>query len=141
MSPRLRHAAHLLDRHQVPETATAILCVGLALLGADLIAFPDPYLDRPTFHVATTWAAPQLWGGLLLLPALATLAALTMRRRDIFWPLTGLVVWLTAWSAAAHLSTVIDGNVVRSASITYTTLACLAALLAAVYMREGRRQP
>lgn len=132
-----RRLATALDRHHVPETLTALMCVGLSVLAIDMMAAPETY-DRPSFAVAVSWAQPAVWGVALLAPCVATLAALAARRRDVYWLLWCIVVWLTAWSAAAHLSAA-DPAAVRSASIIYTLVTCISAILAGVYAREGRR--
>lgn len=138
MSPttKARRLATILDRHRVPEVVTLFLCGGLAAFAIDMIANPATY-DRPTFRVANEWFDPAAWGVLLLLPATATILAILARRRDLWWPLTAMAMWLTAWSAAAYLSA--PGELaVNSAAIIYTTLTALTAFMAAVYMRESR---
>ena len=49
---RARDVGRALDRSHVPETFTAILCVGLTLLGLDMLRDPTSYSERATFHVA-----------------------------------------------------------------------------------------
>lgn len=135
---KARRVAKILDRHYVPEAVTLILCLGLGALALDLFTAPETYY-RPTFHVAMEWASPQVWGVTLLMPVLATMAALAARRRDLFWPLTAMLLWVTTWSTAVHLSAA-DPDAVRSAAIIYTTVSLVTALMALVYMRESREQ-
>ena len=145
MSPRrirarARDFGRALDRSHVPETFTAILCVGMTLLGLDMLRDPASYAERPTFNVAVGpdgWAQPQLWGVLLILPCVATLLALVARRRDVYWPLAGVALWLTAWSTAIVLGAN-NPDSVASAVIAYGTLTAFATILALVYQREGR---
>ena len=145
MSPRrirarARDVGRALDRSHVPETFTAILCVGLTLLGLDMLRDPVSYSERATFHVAVGpdgWAHPALWGVLLILPCVATLLVLAARRRDVYWPLAGVAAWLTAWSVAIVLGAD-NPDSVASAVIAYGTLGTFATILALVYQREGR---
>lgn len=137
---RARDVGRALDRSHVPETFTAILCVGLTLLGLDMLRDPTSYSERATFDVAVGpdgWAQPGLWGVLLVLPCVATLLALAARRRDVYWPLAGVALWLTAWSIAIVLGAA-NPDAVASAVIAYGTLGAFATLLALVYQREGR---
>ena len=137
---RARDVGRALDRSHVPETFTAILCVGLTLLGLDMLRDPTSYSERATFHVAVGpdgWAHPALWGVLLILPCVATLLVLAARRRDVYWPLAGVALWLTAWSTAIVLGAD-NPDSVASAVIAYGTLGTFATILALVYQREGR---
>lgn len=135
-----RKLATALDRHHVPETLTAVLSVGLTLLGLDMLRDPTSYAERATFHVAVGpdgWAQPGLWGVLLILPCVATLLVLAARRRDVYWPLAGVALWLTAWSTAIVLGAD-NPDSVASAVIAYGILGTLVTILALVYQREGR---
>lgn len=140
--PKIARLTEWMNRSHIPETATIIICGGLALLAGSLIVSPDQYVIRATFAVALGpdgWASPIIWGWALLLPALATIASIATGRRDVFWPLLAVISWVTAWSYALALG-VRDPDAVSSATIIYSMISLLLALLAAMYVREGDRK-
>ncbi|WP_191564965.1 hypothetical protein [Janibacter melonis] len=131
---------HVLDRHHVPELISGVICAGLVVLGTTMLATPGEYFSTRSFRVAFEWATPQAWGVTLIAACTTTLISLALRRRDVYWPITFVVLWLCAWCTALGRA-VPDPNTVPSGTVVYTTLGLVLALIAISCAREGRHQP
>lgn len=127
------------SRSYVPEVVTSLLCLGLLGLAISMIVDGDTYEGVPSFQAAMGpdgLAVPEAWGALLAAPCIATLLSLLARRRDVYWPLAAIVVWMTAFSYFAGQSST-DADTVNSAVIIYSTISLVLTMLAIMYAKEG----
>lgn len=124
----------LLRRHHYPEVVLALLAITAIGLAVGLLIHPEAYMRRQTYSSAMGFASPQAWAIVFLVNAAMAVCAALWARSVAYWPVAGLAIVWSTWSAFLFHGAL--GGGISSPPVVYACLAWISLGLALVYWND-----